>query len=72
MDERIEQLLKILERYIDSSAPNKEKSKMLSEVGAEIVYHFLRTAENRVELKIDEDEEEAFIRKIGEIIDVDW
>lgn len=72
MDERIEQLLKILERYIDSSAPNKEKSKMLSEVGAEIVYHFLRTAENRAELKTDEDEEEAFIRKVGEIIDVDW
>jgi hypothetical protein len=49
VDERIEQLLKILERYIDSSVPNKEKSKMLSEVGAEIVYHFLRTAENRAE-----------------------
>ena len=44
---------------------------MLSEVGAEIVYHFLRTAENRAELKTDEDEE-AFIRKVGEIIDVDW
>lgn len=45
---------------------------MLSEVGTEIVYHFLHTAENRAELKTDEDEEEAFIRKVGEIIDVDW
>ncbi len=45
---------------------------MLSEVGAEIVYYFLRTVENRAELKTDEDEEEAFIRKVGEIIDADW